>query len=147
MVYTSFEIIQQCNLPIAILPIKLLLPMYKSHLVCLNILCILAKQERHNFSTYIRLPLHIYTNIHKHKNMLMHACKHTSACCLCILPFYSKLSTFGDNNIHNHRNMSMHTCLQTYKHLLSLSLPPYFVLFLSPSVFLSPSLCVLHFSV
>src|SRR5688572_32510512 len=47
---------------------------------------------------------------------------------LCILPFYSKLSTFGDNNIHNHRNMSMHTCLQTYKHLLSLSLPPSFVL-------------------
>src|SRR5678816_2555209 len=47
---------------------------------------------------------------------------------LCILPFYSKLSTFGDNNMHNHRNMSMHTCLQTYKHLLSLSLPPSFVL-------------------
>src|SRR5688572_19737808 len=63
MVYTSIEIIQQCNLPIAILPFKLLLPMHKPHLVCLNILCILAKQERHNFSTYARLPLRIYTNI------------------------------------------------------------------------------------
>jgi len=78
MVYTSIEIIQHCNLPIAILPFKLLLPMYKPHLICLNILCILAKQESHNFSTYTRLPLHI----HKHRNMPMHACKHTSTCCL-----------------------------------------------------------------
>src|SRR5688572_19216703 len=82
MVYTSFEIIRQCNLPIAILPFKLLLPMHKPHLVRLNILCILAKQERHNFSTYTRLPLRIYTNIHKHTNMPMYACKHTSTCCL-----------------------------------------------------------------
>ena len=63
--------------------------------VILTILCILANQESWNFSTYTRLPLHIYMNANKHAHVHVHKHAHPQ----------------------KHRNMSMHACLQTYKHV------------------------------